>query len=262
MRQNRTLAQIRAGKPAVGLWLQSHQPQIARIIAAQGLFDWLLADMEHTPVDLSTTAAIMAAVADYSGGQCTPLVRVAQGTQYHIKQALDSGAQGIVVPIVNTADEAADIVRFARYPPAGERGAGGLLPHLAFGEANHVAYLQRANEEILVAAQIESQTAVANIEAILDVPGIDLIFIGPFDLHISLGLPPALWSDLPPFQAAVQKVVAACQRRNIPYGTLSPNAAGVKARLGEGYTLVGMGTDLMHMLAALRTQHEELQRGK
>jgi 4-hydroxy-2-oxoheptanedioate aldolase len=259
VRPNWTLAQIRQGKPAVGLWLQSHSFHTARIIAAQGIFDWLLVDMEHTPVDLSTTSMILSAIADISAGKCTPLVRVAQGTMYHIKQALDAGAQGVIVPMIGTAEDAAAAVRFARYPPQGERGAGGLVPHLNFGVTNHAEYVQHANDEILVALQIETQEAVENIEAILDTPGVDLVFIGPFDLHISLGLPPALWSDLPEFQTAVHKVLAACRQRGIPYGTLTLNAEGAKERLAEGFTLLGMGSDLMHLLGALTAQYQQLR---
>jgi 4-hydroxy-2-oxoheptanedioate aldolase len=252
------LAQLRQGKSSIGLWLQSHSFHIARIIAAQGLFDWLLVDMEHTPVDLSTLSMTLAAITDVSAGQCTPLVRVAHGTMYHIKQALDSGAQGIIVPMINTAQEAADTVRFARYPPLGDRGAGGLLPHFGFGTTSHLEYVQNANHEILVAVQIETQEAVENIDAILAIPGIDLIFIGPFDLHLSLGLSPSLWSEQPVFQAAVQKVIAACRKHGIPYGTLAPNAEGAQARLADGFRLIGMGSDLNHMLGALHAQRKQL----
>ena len=178
---------------------------------------------------------------------------------YQIKQALDSGAHGIVVPMINTAEDAANVVRFARYPPAGERGGGGVLPHYSFGTTSHLEYLQDANHEILVAVQIETQTAVENIDAILDVPGIDMIFIGPFDLHISLGLPPALWSDQPAFQAAVQTVIAACRQRGMPYGTIAPDAEGVKARLADGFTLISMGTDLGHLLSTLDEQVKQLR---
>lgn len=259
VRQNWTLAQIRQGNPAIGLWLQTHSFHTARMIAAQGLFDWLLVDMEHTPVDLSTASMILSAIADISGGKCTPLVRVAQGNQYHIKQALDAGAQGIIVPMINTAQEAADLVRYARYPPIGERGAGGLIPHFGFGTTNHVEYVANANHEIMIAVQIETRASVENIESILAVPGIDLIFIGPFDLHISLGLPPALWSDLPVFQDAIHKVVSACKQRGMPYGTISPNAEGTKARMAEGYSFVSMGSDLFHMMATIHTQFQQLK---
>lgn len=258
MRENHALKQLHQGKPSVGLWLHSHSFHIARIIAAQGLFDWLLLDMEHTPIDLSTLSMTLAAIADVSSGSCTPIVRVAHGTMYHIKQALDSGAQGIIVPMINAAEEAAEIVRFARYPPMGERGAGGLLPHFSFGTSSHLEYVQNANREILVAVQIETQAAVENIDAIVATAGIDLIFIGPFDLHMSLGLTPGLWSEQPEFLAEIEKVVGACRRRGIPYGTLTPNAEGAKARRAQGFTLLGMGSDMNHLLSTLHTQRQQL----
>ena len=259
MRHNHMLAKIRERKPAMGLWLQTHSFHTARIIAAQGLFDWLLVDMEHTPVDLSTASMIFAAIADISAGECTPLARVPHGTMFHIKHALDAGAQGIVVPMINTAEEAADVVRFARYPPQGERGAGGLTPHFGFGTTAHVEYVNHANHEIMVAIQIETWESVMNINAILDTPGIDMVFIGPFDLHLSLGLPPGLWSELPEFLAAVDKVISACQQRNLPYGTIVPNAEGAKQRLAEGFTFVSLGTDFIHLLGSINTQFAQLR---
>ncbi|MBX3084400.1 MAG: 2-dehydro-3-deoxyglucarate aldolase [Anaerolineae bacterium] len=259
MRQNHTLAKLRKGQPAIGLWMHSHSFHLTRIVAAQGLFDWLLVDMEHTPVDLSTASMIFAAIADVSGGACTPLARVAHGSMYHIKHALDAGAQGVIVPMVNTAQEASDVVRFSRYPPLGERGAGGLVPHIGFGITNHVEYVKQANHEILVAIQIETREAVENIESILAVPGIDLVFIGPFDLHISLGLTPTLWSDDPTFRAAITKVIAACKAHGLPYGTISPNADSAAARLADGFTFVSMGTDMIHLLSSITTQYQRLK---
>lgn len=258
MRQNHTLAYIRQGKPTIGLWLQTHSFHTARILAAQGIFDWLLVDMEHTPVDLSTASMILAAIADVSGGNCSPLVRVAHGTMDQIKQALDAGAHGVIVPMINTADEAADAVRFARYPPLGERGAGGITPHFGFGTTSHIEYVQNANHEILVAIQIETAAAVENIDSILDTPGIDLVFIGPFDLHISLGLAPGLWSELPTFRTAIDHVIVACLKRGIPFGTLTPNVDGVKDRLGEGFTFLGLGSDINHLLGAINAQYKQL----
>lgn len=258
MRENHTLAKIRRGEAAVGLWLHSHSLQIARLIAARERFDWLLVDMEHTPLDVATTGAIVAAIGDISAGTCTPLVRVPDGTIFHIKQALDAGAHGIIVPMVNTAEDAANVVRWSRYPPLGERGAGGIVPHLSFGTTSHKAYVRDANGQILVCVQIETAQAVENIEAILDVPGIDLVFIGPFDLHLSLGLTPNMWSDAPTFVDAVQKVMGACRARSIPYGTLTEDAEGAKARIADGFRFVGLGTDLKH-LGALDAQVKQLE---
>lgn len=254
MRKNHTLDLLRQDKAAYGLWLHSHHFHIARILAAQGLLDWLLVDMEHTPVDLSSASMIMAAIADVSGGLCTPLARVACGTIDKIKQALDAGAQGVIVPMVNTAEGAAEVVRFARYPPLGERGGGGLTPHLGFGLTNHAAYIPQANAEILVAVQIETAEAVENIDAIVEVPGVDMIFIGPFDLHISLNLPPTLWSDAPPFQNAVARVKAACQRAGRPLGLIAPNADAARARQAEGFQFISVGTDVAHLVNAVHAQ--------
>lgn len=259
MRQNQTLAKLRRGTPTIGLWLQTHSFHIARSIAAHGLFDWLVVDMEHSPIDLFTASTMFSTIADIGGGNCTPLARVAHGTMYQIKQALDAGAQGVIVPMVNCAEDAANVVRFARFPPLGERGAGSPVPYLGFGTTSQVEYVQHANAEILVAIQIETRTAVDNIDAILATPGLDLIFIGPSDLHLSLGLTPTLWSERPEFRAAYNKVVAACKQRHLPYGTISPDAQGANDRLADGFTLVGLGTDISHMLGSLQSQRGQLR---
>lgn len=259
MRKNQTLALLRQQQAAYGLWLHSHHFHIARILAAQGLLDWLLLDMEHSPVDLSAVSMILAAIADVSAGKTSPLARVSAGTIDKIKQALDAGAHGIIVPMVNTAKEAADVVSFSRYPPLGERGGGGLTPHLGFGILNHAEYIPQANAEIMVGIQIETFEAVENIEAIVQVSGLDMLFIGPFDLHISLNLPPTLWSDAPQFQSAVARVKAACQKANLPLGILTPNAESAKARHAEGFQFIGVGTDLAHLTNAVRSQFSNLK---
>lgn len=260
MRKNHTLSLLREGQPAYGLWLQSHQFHVARILAAQGVLDWLLVDMEHTPVDLSLASMILATIADVSGGNCTPLARVAAGTSDKIKQALDAGAQGIIVPMINTAEDAAKVVEYARYPPFGQRGGGGLTPHLGFGMTNHAEYLPQANPEIMVSIQVETAEAVENIDDIVQVDGLDMIFIGPFDLHISLGLTPTLWSDLPEFVNAVDKVKSACQRANIPLGTLTiANVDTARQRHTEGFQFISVGTDMMHLVGSVTGQIKSLK---
>ena len=162
--------------------------------------------------------------------------------------------------MINTAQEAADAVRFARYPPLGDRGAGGVTPHYSFGTTSHVEYVQNANHEIMVAIQIETQAAVENIDAILDTPGIDLIFIGPFrpaSFAGTVARPLERSACLSGSRSA--KVIAACRQRDIPYGTLTPNAEGAKARLSDGFTFLGLGTDINHMLGALHAQRQQLE---
>ena len=257
MRKNWTLTTLREGKPAVGTWLQLHSPPAARLLAAQGLFQWLLVDYEHTPVDPSTASVIFSSISDVSGGRVTPLARVAVGSIDRVKMALDAGAQGIIVPMIHNAEEVRSAVRYARFPPDGERGAGGLAPHLGFG-VSRPEYLRRANAEILVGIQIETREALEDIDRILDVPGVDLCFIGPNDLHMALGFPPAFWSGEPRFLEAVSRVKAACARRGIPLGTLNRDAAAARTRLDEGFSFLGLGSDLHFLLTFAGMQAGEL----
>jgi 4-hydroxy-2-oxoheptanedioate aldolase len=247
MRTNHTLALLRDGKVALGTWLQLHDYQASRMLAAQGLFDWMLVDYEHTPVDRSNAARIFSAIADVSGGRVTPLARVATASVDEIKHALDAGAQGILVPMIRDAEEVRTALRHTRYPPEGERGAGGLSPHLGFG-VSRPTYIQNVNREILFAVQIETAEAVENIDAILDVPGVDACFIGPNDLHLALGHPPMFWSAEPRFAEAVRRIETACQRRGMPLGTLCKEATAARARIREGHTFVGMGSDAHFIL--------------
>lgn len=254
MRSNKTLELIRQGKLALGTWIEMHDIYATRLLAAQGCFQWMLIDAEHSPVDSRTVAILCAMMVDISQGAITPLVRVTAGTIDKIKQALDSGAQGIIAPMINTAAEAKDVVKFAKYPPDGERGIGGLFPHLSYG-VRRPEYLKNANKETLVGIQIETKESVENIEEILGVKGIDLVFIGPNDLHQSLGLKAQFWSDEPLFQENVQKVIKACKARNIPYGTLCPDAAQAKSRQAEGFIFIGLGSDTSFLLAGAGKQY-------
>jgi 4-hydroxy-2-oxoheptanedioate aldolase len=132
------------------------------------------------------------------------------------------------------------------------------MPHLGFG-VSRPEYLAHANAEILVGIQIETVEAVENVEAILDVPGVDMCFIGPNDLHMALGYPPRFWSDEPRFAAAVERITRACKQRAIPLGTLCKDAANAKARIADGFTFVGLGSDAHYMLTFCGMQFGELR---
>ncbi len=259
MKTNHTLDLLRANKPAYGLWMQLGSWTISRLLAAQGLLDWLLVDLEHTPTDPMTASQMCVAISDISAGKCTPLVRPTAGTIDQIKRALDSGAHGVIIPMVNTAQEAADVVRFARFPPDGIRGSGGVMPHLGFG-ADRAEYNARGNAQILVGIQIETAEALQNLDAILDVPGVDMAFIGPNDLHLAVGLPPSYWSDAPAFLRAVERIKAGCKKRGIPLGILCPNGEQAKARAAEGFTFVGIGGDSGVLLDAIKQNMAGLAR--
>jgi 4-hydroxy-2-oxoheptanedioate aldolase len=241
----------------MGTWLQLHSYHASRMLAAQGFFEWLLVDFEHTPVGRDSAAQILSAISDVSGGRVTPLARVAAGSVIEIKHALDAGAQGIIVPMVTDAAEVAEAMRYARYPPDGQRGAGGLSPHLGFGVSRPV-YIQCVNREILFGVQIETAEAVENIEEILEVKGVDLCFIGPNDLHLALGYPAMFWSAEPRFLSAVARVKGACRRRGIPLGTLCKDVSSATARIEEGFRFVGLGSDAHFVLQFAGIQYGTL----
>ncbi len=257
MRNNNSLAKIRGNRLALGLWFNSGNVPLARMIAAQGCMDWLLIDTEHCATDLSVVSILCSTISDVSEGRCSPLVRVVDGTVFHVKQALDAGAHGIMVPMVETAEQAARIVSYAKYPPTGVRGNGGLMPHVGF-KTNRFDYTNRANHETLIAVQIETKTAIQNLSAIAAVPGIDVLFIGPNDLHISLGLAPSYWSDADLFQQAARAVVLAAQKNNIAAGILMGNATQAHDRLADGYSFVGMSGDAALLLNAVGAGYSEV----
>ncbi|MFC0626034.1 HpcH/HpaI aldolase family protein [Kribbella deserti] len=257
LRPNQTLRLLRDGAPAVGTWLQLHSIHATRLLAAQGCFDWMLVDFEHTPVGHDTAAHIFSTISDLTQGRITPLARVATGSIDHIKQALDAGSQGVIVPMIETAADAEAAVRYARFPPLGERGAGGLAPHLGFG-VSRPEYIASVNGEILVGVQIETIAGFENVEKILEVPGIDLVLIGPNDLHVSLGLPAKFWSDEPEFRSAVDRVVAACREAAVPVGMVCRDAAAAKDRIEDGFTFLGLGSDAHFMLTLAGQQFGEL----
>jgi 4-hydroxy-2-oxoheptanedioate aldolase len=249
MRSNPVLTALRAGRPSLGLWISSYHPQVVRLLASAGVTEWMTLDGEHSPIDSESMALCCGAIADVSQAACAPLVRVADGTVDQIKRALDGGAFGVVVPLVNSAEQAAQIVRFAKYPPMGVRGNGGMLPHIGFG-ATRPEYTARANSETAVIVQIETREAVDNIDAIVAVPGVDCAFIGPNDLHISYGHAPSYWSDAADFREACRNVVAACKRAGVAAGILCANGAQARDRIADGFTLVGYGSDVGILLSA------------
>jgi 4-hydroxy-2-oxoheptanedioate aldolase len=257
MRANTTLTLLKQGQPAIGTWLQLHSIPASRLLAAQGCFHWMLVDFEHTPVSYETASVILSGISDISAGMITPFARVTVGSPEQIKQALDCGAQGLIAPMINTAEEAAAVVRSARFPPQGQRGAGGLAPHLGFG-VNRPDFLLEANRQTIVGIQIETRQGVENIDEIARVEGVDLIFIGPNDLHLDLGLPAKFWSDRDEFEDAIKRITSACKKARIPYGTLCRDALAVKDRLADGFTFLGLGSDAHFMLTFAGEQFGQL----
>ena len=200
-----------AGRPLAGMWVCSGSPLVAEICAGSGL-DWLLIDAEHSPNGLESVLAQLQAVHGYP---VHALVRPPVNDTVLIKQLLDLGAQNLLIPMVNSAAEAEAAVAATRYPPHGVRGVGSALARSA--RWNRVAdYLARASETVSVTVQIESDAAVAAVEEIPAVDGVDAIFLGPSDLAASMGL--LGQQEHPEVRAAVEHCLAAATAAGKPAG--------------------------------------------
>lgn len=242
MKKNPVKAALRDGQPQIGTWLSTGNLMATRVLARIG-FPWLTVDMEHSPIDWSTAGALFGAIADAG---CVPLARVPRGDHDHIKRVLDAGAFGIVVPMVNTVDQAQDAIAAAKYPPTGTRSLGGTLHALNFG-GTPGDYYRHANDEILVVLQTESPEGVENAEAIYSLPGVDAIFVGPNDLTAQMRNPEGVDPTPDELEAMLQRVLAAGKKVGTPVGLHVQSVADVNRRTAEGWQFIALGSDLRMM---------------
>ena len=244
MKTNPVRAKLKAGEPSIGTWLALPEPVYAGLMSSTG-FDWLTVELEHSHATIKIAAECFAVIA---ASGCVPLCRVPFNTVENIKRALDAGAWGIVVPMVNTREEAEAVVKAARYRPIGERSVGGQL-HAARFATDAGTYYAKANDEILVVVMAEHVDAIENIDAILSVPGIDAVFIGPNDLHASMGVAPAFDSDLPQFNDALKKVFDSARAHGVAPGIHVADAAQAGRRRKEGWQMIAVASEVGFMLA-------------
>lgn len=247
MKTNHARAKLKRGEPSVGTWLTLPDPMAARLMAQAG-FDWLTVELEHAPVNLETAAISFAVI---EAGGAVPLARVPWNTGENIKRVLDTGAWGIVVPMVNSRAEAEAAVAAARYAPRGQRTIGGQL-HAASFHTDAATYYERANDEILVVIMIEHVKAVEAADAILSVPGIDAFFIGPNDLHHSMGKKPAFDSDDKDYCDALKHVFAVGRKYGLASGIHVVDAAAAQRRMAEGYQFIAIASETGMMLSKAR----------
>jgi 4-hydroxy-2-oxoheptanedioate aldolase len=247
MKTNFVKRKLRDGQPTFGTWLSLDNFHSARVLSRIG-FDWLTLDLEHSAIDWRETATIVATIADAG---CVPLVRVPEGSHHYLKRALDAGAWGIVVPMVNTPEQARAVIAATKYPPLGNRSAGGGMHALSFG-ATADEYYERANDEILVVLQTESPEGVENADAIYSLPGCDAIFVGPFDLGFNLRTADGRRPTPAEREAMVQRVIAAGKRTGTPTGIhcLEPDDALERARQGMQFLAVGSELRMLATRAA------------
>ncbi len=239
--------ELRAGKPKFGLFVNSHSPTVAEQLAHSG-YDWLLIDTQHGPMSFEHESTMLAAVG--SGG-AKSMVRVAG---YHdrggIQQALDLGADGVLVPYINNAEEARQAVSCALYPTAGTRSV--YFPQRATNKAGLLGYVGNANKNIIVALQVETASCIENIEEIAAVPGVDMLFLGQNDLCMSMGLFekyefPHMYTS-PELGAATSALIAAANKNKVILGLFLFGTARVGEFLDKGFTFISIGNDLHHVL--------------
>lgn len=239
-------------RPQIGLWLGTGEPYIAEILAGVG-FDWLLIDGEHAPNDLHSILGQLQGIASSVGAfPVTPavsnaVVRIPHGDTALIKQHLDIGAQTILIPMVNTPAQAAEMALAMRYPPVGIRGMGGSMARAARW-SRYPNYLHEANDEVCLLVQVESVEAMANIDAIAATPGVDGVFIGPADLAASMGHPgnPAHPEVQAQIEYGMKRILAAGKAP----GILSVTEAQARKWLDAGAVFVAVGVDIPLLNAA------------
>ena len=250
--------QLRAGQPKMGLFLNSHSPTVAEQLAHSG-YDWLLVDTQHGPMGFESLSGMLAGIAH---GGAKSMVRVAG---YHdrggIQQALDMGADGVLIPYINNADEARQAVSCARYPTAGTRSV--YFPQRSMNKAGLLGYAGSANQNVMIALQVETADCIKNIEAIAAVPGVDILFLGQNDLCMSMGLYekytfPHMYTS-PELQAATDSLVAAARRNNVILGLFLFGTSRVGEFLEKGFTFISVGNDLHHILTQATTYVKDME---
>jgi 4-hydroxy-2-oxoheptanedioate aldolase len=239
--------ELREGKPKLGLFVNSHSPTVAEQLAHSG-YDWLLVDTQHGPMGFETLSAMLGGI---SSGGAKSLVRVAG---YHdrggIQQTLDMGADGVLVPYINTAEEARQAVSCARYPTVGTRSV--YFPQRSMNKQGLLGYAGGANDNVIVALQVETADCIKNIDEIAAVKGVDILFLGQNDLCMSMGLYekyefPHMYTS-PELAAATDKLRAAAKRNGVILGLFLFGTARVGEFLEKGFTFISVGNDLHHIL--------------
>lgn len=234
--QNSFKRALKAGKAQIGLWSSLSSNYAVEVVAGAG-FDWILLDSEHSPADLENLLTQLQASAPYP---THAVVRVPWNDMVTMKRVLDIGAQSLLVPYVCTAAEARSAVSYTRYPPAGVRGVAGTTRATRFGRVRD--YAKHAHEELCVLVQVETQAALDNIEAICAIEGVDGVFIGPADLHASMGYPGEIAN--PKVKPLIDEAIRRIRKCGRAPGILTPNEADAKHWLQCGALFVAVGADV------------------
>lgn len=240
---------LRSGVVSVGSWMQLPNASTAEIMGASG-YDWVAVDLEHGSFAIETLTDICRAL---ELGGTVPFARVAQNTCKDIKQAIEVGVRGVIIPMVENRRQMEQAVEWAKYPPTGRRGVGYSRASL-FGK-NFSATFSSINDELVLVAQIESIEAIRNLESILTVPEVDAMIIGPYDLSASMGLTGRF--EHPDFAAALAQAKETAHRCKVPMGlhVVQPDPALLAAKIAEGYQFIAYGIDAVFLYNAAVNPH-------
>jgi 4-hydroxy-2-oxoheptanedioate aldolase len=239
--------ELRSGVPKMGLFINSHSPTVAEQLAHSG-YDWLLVDSQHGPMGYEKLSAMLSGI---SNGGAKSMVRVAgYSDRAGIQQSLDMGADGVLVPYINTAEEARQAVSCTRYPTAGTRSV--YFPQRSMNKLGLLGYAGGANDNVIVALQVETASCIANMEEIAAVPGVDMLFLGQNDLCMSMGLYekyefPQMYTS-PELAAATNKLVESARKNKVILGLFLFGTSRVGEFLEKGFTFISTGNDLHHVL--------------
>ena len=251
MRPNKIKQMWRAGQCASLGWLSVSHGFTAEVMARQG-FDTLCVDMQHGTTDMNDVWPMLQAI---SQTDTVPVVRVPWNDPPTIMKALDLGAYGIIVPLINTAEDAAKAVAACRYPPVGMRSSGPVRA-VHYGGSD---YLAKANDEIVIMAMIETKEGLANLDAICATPGLDAVYIGPSDLSFALGMAPRGDNPDPVHIATCDKIREAAHKRGIKAVMHCASAAFAAGAVKRGFDMVMLTSDLASMIAGARKQLDYLK---
>lgn len=240
--KNTTLKiKLKNNELSIGSWITIGHPAIPEILTNVG-FDWLTIDIEHNAIDLSMIQTLICTI---QSKNIAALVRVSKNEETIIKHVLDAGADGVIIPMVNSKEDALKAIDYVKYPPVGKRGVGlSRAQNYGYGFENYKKWL---NESAVIIAQIEHIEGVNNIEDIISTPGIDGIIVGPYDLSGSLGFPGEY--DRADVQKALQRLEKVCLERKYPMGyhVVPPNSELLKSTIEKGYKFIAFSTDFYFM---------------
>ena len=252
--KNTTLKEkLKNNKLTIGSWITIGHPSIPEILSYSD-FDWLVIDIEHNAIDNSMVQILISSI---QSKNIAALVRVSKNEEVAIKHAMDAGADGVIVPMICSGDDAKKAVEFVQYPPKGRRGVG-LSRAQGYG-VNFNGYKDWLNESSVVIAQIEHIDAVMNIKDIISTPGIDGVIIGPYDLSGSMGLPGELNNG--EVLKAIRLVETVCKKNKFPFGfhVISPNANQLLEKINSGFTFLAFSTDFFFLGESARSLMQKVK---